>query len=477
VSRHRTILPPLALTALLGTAAAASAANPAGAANPAEPATRPTWQEDKVGTYVIRPGDTLEEITRRFLGTPRLWRSNWKLNPSIRDPHHLQPGSRIQVILERRLPSRTAEIRQVSNHVDQKPQPNDWTPAHRGDVLQERDGVRTFANASANLGFDDGSSLLLTEDSLVFLRNLSKSPAGLLRQSVEVERGQADFNAPPLRAPKQAAEVEIVLGGATVRPTPSGPGGSAARTRRPAAGGAQVMVYGGQSTLSAGGAAVALPPGTGSSAPEGGAPLPPEKLLPAVRLISPAPGTSLGYANPAFRWQKLAEAASYTLEVCGDAACHLLVGRKTGLATAEWVAPSLPVGNLFARVTAVSRSGLDGFPGAPVPFTVTTEQLDREVPVLALARVGPGASPASGPVVLGPGGGLVPWAVDDLAGVAEIRYRWDGGAWSRWKSGPLTPPGPGTHRLEAQALDRLGRVSATVRQEVRAEGGKGAAAP
>ena len=46
-------------------------------------------------------------------------------------------------------------------------------------------------------------------------------------------------------------------------------------------------------------------------------------------------------------------------------------------------------------------------------------------------------------MVLGAGGGLLPWAIDDRAGVVEIRYRWDGGVWSRWKSGPLTPPGPG----------------------------------
>src|SRR5262245_6175207 len=43
----------LALAGFLAPAAARGAAPP----------------EDSIGTYVVRPGDTLEEITRRFLGT------------------------------------------------------------------------------------------------------------------------------------------------------------------------------------------------------------------------------------------------------------------------------------------------------------------------------------------------------------------------------------------------------------------------
>lgn len=441
------------------------------AARAQEPPNRPTWREDRLGWYVVRPGDTLEEITRRFLGTPLFWEKNWALNPEIRNPHKLKIGTRLRIILDQKLPPRTAEIRQLSNRVDQKPQPNDWTRARRGDLLQERDGIRTFSNASAGLAFDDGSSLQLTEDSLVFLRNLSKTGTGLLHQSVEVERGQADFEAPAARVRMPRVEVEIVLGGALVKPQATDKPAQA-RTRRAGAGGAQVMVYGGKSSLSAGGAEVALPQGTGSAVAEGGKPSPPEKLLPATRLTSPAPGSSWDFANPPFAWEPIREAVSYTLEVCSDPACTALLARQTGITATRWAPEAaLETGALFARITPVSRSGLDGYPSATVPFTVTSDRLDLEPPVIAFARQGAGEVTPDGKAVLGRGGALLPFATDDAAGVAELRHRWNGGEWSRWDGGALTPPGAGAHRLEAQATDRLGRTSAVVGVEVESQEG------
>lgn len=436
-----------------------------------ETPNRPTWREDRLGWYVVRPGDTLEEITRRFLGTTLFWEKNWALNPEIRDPHKLKIGTRLRIILDQKLPPRTAEIRQLSNRVDQKPQPNDWTRARRGDLLQERDGIRTFSDASAALRFDDGSSLQLTEDSLVFLRNLSKTGTGLLRQSVEVERGQADFEAPAARPKAPKVEVEIVLGGALVKPQATDKPAQA-RTRRAGAGGAQVMVYGGKSSLSAGGAEVALPQGTGSAVTEGGKPSPPEKLLPATRLTSPTAGASWDFANPPFAWEPVPGAVSYTLEVCRDAACTALVARRTGILATRWASDTaLETGALFARITPVSRSGLDGYPSPTVAFSITSDRLDLEPPVLAVARQGAGEVTPDGKAVLGRGGALLPFATDDAAGVAEVRHRWNGGEWSRWSGGALTPPGPGTHRLEAQATDRLGRVSEVIEVDVESQDG------
>jgi hypothetical protein len=51
-------------------------------------------------------------------------------------------------------------------------------------------------------------------------------------------------------------------------------------------------------------------------------------------------------------------------------------------------------------------------------------------------------------------------ARDDASGVAELRYRWSGGAWQKDPSGALSiPPGKGPHLLEFQATDVTGRES------------------
>lgn len=45
--------------------------------------------------YVIQPGDTLWDISSRFLGDPQAWPGLWSLNEYITNPHWIYPGNRI----------------------------------------------------------------------------------------------------------------------------------------------------------------------------------------------------------------------------------------------------------------------------------------------------------------------------------------------------------------------------------------------
>jgi hypothetical protein len=318
-------------------------------------------------THRVQPGETLEALAQLYLGDNLRWPELHRANPGIADPHRIAPG--YLVVIPASL-LRTAEIRALSRKVEARPNPEPaWSPARTGELLKQRDALRTYERSSADLAFDDGSRLVVTEQSLVFLREEGKRLTGsVARRPVEIVSGQADLDSRP--KPGAHPDIEIVIGGARTRPNVGEDGTAQARARKDAGGDAQVMVYGGSADLEAAGQRIEVASGMGSTIPKGGPPGAPERLLPAPKALSPAPDALVDHSNPRIVWQAVAGAASYVVEVCRDPACGELLARAARLTGTRWQADGLPMGRLYYRVTAVSPSGLDGFPAKPVPFTV-----------------------------------------------------------------------------------------------------------
>ena len=360
----------LALAAALLAAAAVAQEFP--------PPPRPGWD---AGWHVVRPGDTLEGLARRLLGSNLHWRELHRLNPWIRDPDLLLPGQRIRIWVARPTPQPNAQVETVAGRVDEHPNPVPWRPAAEGDLLLERDGMRTFARGSSRLRFDDGATVTLTENSLVFIRRQVPATAPVPRREIEVRIGQADLEA--LARPGPAPAIDIVLGGARARADGSAEQGLAARTGSVRGGASRLMIYRGSGELAAAGQKVALPAGTGSSAEPERPPRPAEPLLAAPALGVPEADGPLGLDDPWLTWAPLAGAASYAVEVCADSGCGQLVERATGLAGTRYRLASAPAGPAFWRVTATSASGLDGFPSAARRL-VPVESVPPPPPVLVL---------------------------------------------------------------------------------------------
>lgn len=313
--------------------------------------------EDTIGWHTVREGETLSRITARYLGSSLHWRDNWKLNPGIADPNKLRPGQRIRVILARTLPVRSAIVNRVARRVEKKPEPAPWTAAHAGDLLVERNGIRTHEASSAELKFEDETLLTLTERSLVFLRE--SRPARRDTSEIEIVDGHADLDKP---APKASArDIEIIVGSTTAKPAS---GAAKARFRKEGMN-AQVMAYRGAANVASAGAAVRVGEGMGVAVPEGKQPPKPEKLLaaPAIEAVDAI------VPRPSLRWSRVDRAAAYTAEVCRDAGCAEIVARAASLATNEWQPPALDAGEYVWRVSARSASGLDGF-AAVAPLRV-----------------------------------------------------------------------------------------------------------
>src|SRR6188508_575837 len=152
----RTVRSFLSVLLLLGAASLSAAAAPV--ATPAG--------EERVVWHVVRPGDTLEGLSERYLGDHERWPENWRLNPQLVNPHRIEPGERLRLKVAAGGGAPDAVLQRKSNNVDDKLGPLTWSDAIENDLLLDRDGVRTSALSSAELAFSDGARLLVTEDSL-----------------------------------------------------------------------------------------------------------------------------------------------------------------------------------------------------------------------------------------------------------------------------------------------------------------------
>ncbi|MDJ0655537.1 MAG: LysM peptidoglycan-binding domain-containing protein [Xanthomonadales bacterium] len=415
--------------------------------------------EDTLGLHVVQPGETLWDITRLYLGEDFLWKENWRLNPEIEDPNKLRVGQQITVIKERKITADSAVVSSLSNQVDKNLRRTQWLPAARGDQLAEQDGIRTRRSSSAELRFNDNSTLRLSEYSQVFLEEKSTSLRGVDSGRIEVRRGSAELVFQPLT--KRRTEIELVSGSAVSRPQPD-IGGQArvAAATDEETGSARVMVYRGESEVQASGQTVEVKAGMGTAVPRDGPPQPPEKLLSSPDGLAPADGSVWQVANRSMSWQAVPGASSYRVEVCLDARCAELVQRSDAVDQTRWSPQLDRVGDYFWRVRAVAPSGLEGYASEPSTFrlaSITVDRLPPSVAVVPLQKV----TDVEGRPVMAPGSGLLLSAFDAGIGVAWVEYRWPGGEWSR-NPGPeleIALPESGVEYLDVRASDYLGQVS------------------
>ncbi len=425
---------------------------PVGLLAQGRPASPPLPPPERTGWHTVRPGETLEGIAAQFLGSAERWTEIHRLNPDIRDPHWIAPGRRIRIpSTESTLPA--ARLSRLSRQVEDQPSPIPWQSAQEGDMLIERDGVRTHQKSSAEMQFLDGARLTLTEDSLVFLHRSGATLRGTPKKSIEIVQGQADLDARAASARLPSPEVEIVLGNTRATSKPDGAGAARTRARKADEGGAKVMAYGGQSEVEAGGAKVQVPHGMGTSVAAQGPPSPPEPLLPAPVLTAPEPDGQRACADPPLSWQAVPQAASYIVEICRDPACGALIDRHLGETATQWRPAALPVGDLYWRVTARSRSGLDGYPSEAIRLAITSDRPgSRETPAAGALQAGGPQVRVGDRLFVAPSAKIEVVAEDAGARAASWRPVIGGRTESAWPASWS----PGEHTVAAVAEDGCG---------------------
>lgn len=134
--------------------------------------------------YVIQTGDTLWDISTRFLGDAYAWPELWSVNEYITNPHWIYPGNRIYFTLGSQLSPPSAGVNEPTSTAYVEPQPVqeaaevacDFPPRFQGDyddVSVTAPGVIAFEDDLGIRGDVYGADepgQMLGETSIVYLR-------------------------------------------------------------------------------------------------------------------------------------------------------------------------------------------------------------------------------------------------------------------------------------------------------------------
>ena len=174
-------------------------------------------QPNTPDVYVIAKGDTLWDLSQKFLNNPWYWPKIWSLNAYIENPHWIYPGNKLKIIPGQGGPQAPAQVEpepmneerphsEIANQVD-------TTPPEAADLAVVRKGTREFdqsstaVSVSGKLSFKPPALLTLRESGLVSPEEMRL--AGSLDASFEEKDMLSTFDTAYVRFPSR---VEVNVG-------------------------------------------------------------------------------------------------------------------------------------------------------------------------------------------------------------------------------------------------------------------------
>jgi hypothetical protein len=131
-------------------------------------------------TYTIRPGDTLWDLSGRFLNNPWYWPKVWSYNPEITNPHWIYPGNVLRFFpSEEEAPVRVEPVEPGAEVAEEEVEaPRELEDFSRADMKapgseEERDVVAVAG--PYKIGYVPPRAILTRHDAFVTPRELAES--------------------------------------------------------------------------------------------------------------------------------------------------------------------------------------------------------------------------------------------------------------------------------------------------------------
>jgi hypothetical protein len=138
-------------------------------------------------TYTVRPGDTLWDLSGRFLNNPWYWPKIWSYNPDIANPHWIYPGNLLKFYpAADEAPARVEPVPGAIAAEPQAPEPEDAAPPRELEDFSKADmkapepeDVSDTVNVAGpyKIGYVAPKALLARHDTFVTPRELAESGA------------------------------------------------------------------------------------------------------------------------------------------------------------------------------------------------------------------------------------------------------------------------------------------------------------
>ena len=316
-------------------------------------ASLPAAAAEPMETYVVRKGDTLYELGRRYFSRAEDYRTVARLN-RVRDPRSLQVGARLKV------PARLLRVTPVEARVAGYKGSVTATVAGstialtRGALLAEGAIVSTGPNAFLRLDLPDGTQMSIPSQSRVRLSHMrAVEMTGVVRRELEVQRGRLESDVTPLSNPRDSYTVRTPMSVSAVRGTEFAVSYDETASR------ANTEVVEGLVTVTSGRQSTSVAASHGAVAEAAGVigPLP---LTPAPKLANP--GKVQDERQVRFAIETPQSSHGYQVRLATDAG-FVDVVEETTSPTANVDLGALPDGVYFLRLAAVDDAGLVGIPG------------------------------------------------------------------------------------------------------------------
>lgn len=314
--------------------------------------------------------DTLIGLCQKYLVHPEKWPQVSKLN-HLPDSNRLSPGQKIVVpiALLKGVPmDGTVTFLQGEAFV-QPTGSSEWRPLKLREIISEGGSLKTAANSALEISFDDGTSFLLREQSVLSVKASKQGTLHLLRV-LRLEGGKIISRVKSATGKESRFEIETPSALAAAR-------GTHYRVAVDGQGTTRAEMLESRIDLSAMGATVPLKEGEGAFARRNEPPSPPIRLLdpPEPQNVAAVYGTK----SSAISFSRVQNAAQYRVVLSRDQEGKQAARIAIIKPDEAFVFEGLDDGSYYLLATSIGEEGLEGAPSKPCEIKVRRKPLPPDI--------------------------------------------------------------------------------------------------